>query len=273
MHLALYTGTSLQRAELLNFAQPLVTALAERLTLIAPVSESTTFADTIAQIQPAPAIQLRRWCQGDNFAAAMLTAVAAERPDLLLVPAFAARTTPMSWRRRQLEFNLLGSLPIPFLRVHGRITPIRRIVLASAGGEQSLGCVPLVSHLARACQAEVTILHVTSQEPVYFDSFTQQSFLDESMARVLQQLAATFNDLGIKTRLQVARGLVEDTVLAECQHHDVLVIGSHHVAFGDQTPIESWLRALQRLSLQDVTRDLLDRSPIPVLVIQRQQSL
>ncbi|MFN3373061.1 MAG: universal stress protein, partial [Chloroflexus sp.] len=103
--------------------------------------------------------------------------------------------------------------------------------------------------------------------------FTRQLPLDETMTSVLQRLAAAFTDRGVKTRLQVARGLVEDTVLAECKHHDVLVIGSHHVAFDDPTPTESWLRALQRLSLQDVTRDLLDRSPIPVLVIQRQQSL
>lgn len=267
MHLALYTGTGLQRAELLNFAQPLVTALAERLTLITPVSEATTLDDAIAQIQPAPAIQLRRWCQGDNFAAAILTAVAAERPNLLLVPAFAARTTPMSWRRRQLEFNLLGSLPVPFLRVHGRITPIRRIVAASAGGEQSLRCVPLVSQLARACQAEVTVLHVTSQEVVYFDGFTELPPIDASIVATVQQLTADLNAQGITTRLQIAQGLVEETVLAECNHYDLLVIGSHQAAFEPTTPSGSWLSLLQRLSLQDVTRDLIDRSPIPVLVI------
>ncbi|WP_298402052.1 universal stress protein [uncultured Chloroflexus sp.] len=273
MHLALYVGNSLQRADLITFAAPLITTLAQRLTLIARADEAAMLDDAIGHFQPSPAIHIRRWSQEHSFAAAILTAVQAEQPDLVIVPAFTARATPMNWPRRQLEFTMLGSLPIPFLRVQGRISPIRRIVIASAGGKQSLGCVPLVSQLARACQAEVTILHVASQEPVYFDSFTQQSPLDESIASVLQQLAATFNDLGVRTRLQVARGLVEDTVLAECKYHDVLVIGSHQVTFDDQTPTESWLRALQRLSLQDVTRDLLDRSPIPVLVIQRQQSL
>ncbi len=267
MHLALYAGTSLQRTELLNFAQPLVTALTERLTLIAPLSEATTLDDAIAQIQPAPAIQLRRWCQGDNFAAAILTAVAAERPDLLLVPAFAARTTPMSWRRRQLEFNLLGSLPVPFLRVHGRITPIRRIVAASAGGEQSLRCVPLVSQLARACQAEVTVLHVTSQEVVYFDGFTEVPPRDETVAATLQRLVAAINDQGVNARLEVVYGLVEETILAACHQYDLLVIGSHQAALAPTTPAGNWLSLLQRLSLQDVTRDLIDRSPIPVLVI------
>lgn len=266
MHLALYAGTSLQRDELLNFAAPLINALAERLTLIAPVSEATTLDDAIAQIQPAPAIQLHRWGQGDNFAAAILTAVAAERPDLLLVPAFAARTTPMSWRRRQLEFNLLGSLPIPFLRVHGRITPIRRIVIASAGGEQSLRSVPLVSQLARACQAEVTVLHVTSQKVVYFDGFAEVPPRDETTAATLQRLVAAINDQGATARLEVVYGLVEETVLAACHHYDLLVIGSHQMAFATPAPAGNWLRLLQRLSLQNVTRDLLEGSPIPVLV-------
>lgn len=267
MHLALYAGTSLQHAELLSFAAPLIAALAERLTLIAPVSEATTIDDTIAQIQPAPAIQLRRWCQGDNFAAAILTAIANERPDLLLVPAFATHTTPMSWRRRQLEFSLLGSLPIPFLRVYGRVTPIRRIVAASAGGEQSLRCVPLVSQLARACQAEVTVLHVTSQEIVYFDGFTEIPPRDETAATTLQRLVAAINDQGSTARLEVMYGLVEETILAVCHQYDLLVIGSHQAALAPTTPAGSWLGLLQRLSLQDVTHDLLDRSPIPVLVI------
>lgn len=266
MHLALYAGTSLQRAELLNFTAPLITALADRLTCITPVSEAAMIDDAIAQIQPAPTIQLRRWCQGDNFAAAILTAVANERPDLLFVPPFTAHTTPMSWRRRQLEFSLLGSLPMPFVRVHGRIAPIRRIVAASAGGEQSLRCVPLVSQLARVCQAEVTVLHVTSQEAVYFDGFTEAPPRDETTTAVLHRLVAALNEQGVTARLEVVYGLVEETVLAVCQQYDLLVIGSHQAAFAPTTPAGSWLSLLQRLSLQDVTHDLLVRSPIPVLV-------
>lgn len=267
MHLALYAGNSLQRAELLSFAAPLITAFAECLTLIAPVSEAAMLDDAITHLQPEPAVQLRRWRQGDNFAAAILTAIAADRPDLLLIPALAPRATPLSWRRRQLEFDLLGSLPVPFLRVYGRITPIHRILVASAGGARSLRCVPLVSQLARAFQAEVTVLHVTSQEVVYFDGFTELPPSDEPTTSSLQQLAAILNAQGSTTRLQIVQGLVEETVLAECQHYDLLVIGSHQTEFDTTAPAGRWLRLLQRLSLQDVTRDLLDRSPIPVLVI------
>ncbi|WP_028458835.1 universal stress protein [Chloroflexus sp. Y-396-1] len=273
MHIALYAGEGLQADDLLTFAKPFITTLARQLTLIAPTEEQSTLDEILTRLQLDPTITVRRWCQEESFTLAILKAVQTVHPDVLLLPAFTARATPLEWWLRREEFNLLRMLPVSFLRVHGRITPIRQILLASAGGEQSIRCVPLVSQIARAFQATVTVLHVVSQEVVYFEGFAASPLsgetalqIDEATATVLHRMVAALATEGVSCRLQVINGLVEETLLTECQHYDLFVIGSHLA--DDVEPTSQWLRFLRRISLQDVTRDLLEGSPIPVLVVR-----
>lgn len=273
MHIALYVGQNPQRTALLAFAAPIVAACAHRVTLITPVSGQNDLDEVVNQLHIDTAIPVQHRCQETTFAAAILSAVQTERPDLLIAPAFP----PHFIRGRRLEFNLLAALPVSFLRVQGHVSasPIRRIAVASAGGEQSLRCVPLVSQIARAFQASVTVLHVSSQEVVYFDGFVASPLteevalqLDELTGTMLRRLVKELNTQGVDCHLQVLNGLVEETLLNESQHYDLLVIGSHEVSGVVPEPGGRWVRMLQRLSLQDVTRDLLERSPIPVLVIR-----
>jgi nucleotide-binding universal stress UspA family protein len=90
--------------------------------------------------------------------------------------------------------------------------------------------------------------------------------IDEATATVLHRMVAALATEGVSCRLQVINGLVEETLLTECQHYDLFVIGSHLA--DDVEPTSQWLRFLRRISLQDVTRDLLEGSPIPVLVVR-----
>jgi nucleotide-binding universal stress UspA family protein len=273
MHIALYAGEGLQADDLLTFAKPFITTLARQLTLIAPTEEQSTLDEILTRLQLDPTITVRRWCQEESFTLAILKAVQTVHPDVLLLPAFTARATPLEWWLRREEFNLLRMLPVSFLRVHGRITPIRQILLASAGGEQSLRCIPLARQIAQAFQATVTVLHVVSQEVVYFEGFAASPLsgetalqIDEATATVLHRMVAALATEGVSCRLQVINGLVEETLLTECQHYDLFVIGSHLA--DDVEPTSQWLRFLRRISLQDVTRDLLEGSPIPVLVVR-----
>lgn len=273
MHIALYVGQNPQRTALLAFAAPLVTVCAHQVTLITTVSGQNDLDEVVNQLQCDTAIPVQHYCQETTFAAAILSAVQTEQPDLLIVPVFP----PHFIRGRRLEYNLLAALPVPFLRVQGRVSSslIRQIAVASAGGQQSLRCVPLVSQIARAFQASVTVLHVSSQEVVYFDGFVASPLteevalqLDELTGTMLRRLVKELNAQGVDCHLQVLNGLVEETLVNEAQHYDLLVIGSHEVSGVMPESGGRWLRMLQRISLQDVTRDLLERSPIPVLVIR-----
>ena len=63
----------------------------------------------------------------------------------------------------------------------------------------------------------------------------------------------------VPTLVKVRCGAILDEILAEVQDngYEMLVIGAHHVA-----------SPLDRILLEDITGDLLDLCPIPVLVVK-----
>lgn len=273
MHIALYAGQNAQRNELILLSIPLITALAHRVTLITPQDEAELAHEALGQLPLVADLTVHLQTHGNTFATAIETALQHELPDLLLIPAFTTPAALLGWRERRHELNVLSSLPIPFLRVQGKVKPIHQIIVASTGGEQALHSVPLIGQLARAYHATVTVLHVSSQDLVYFEGFAASPLsgedvlnLDQMTGTTLHQLVAGLQAQGVTARLQILNGLVEETVLAECQHYDLLVIGSHQPTPIGRPANQRWLRVIQRLSFQDVTRDLLERSPVPVLV-------
>jgi nucleotide-binding universal stress UspA family protein len=174
---------------------------------------------------------------------------------------------------RREERRLLGRRrqPLPaaaaLLRLQGRVGVPRRIVFASAGGPQTHTQLPLLAAVARAYDASVTLLHVLSQQQLYYDGFgglplTPDVFLASDMPEVLllQEAQRQLVELGVTARLQVEYGLVNERVLAACADHDLLAIGAQRVRGG-----------LERLLLADLTRELLDDAPIPVLVLAERE--
>ncbi|MGQ9528294.1 hypothetical protein [Chloroflexus sp.] len=89
MHIALYVGQNPQRTALLAFAAPIVAACAHRVTLITPVSGQNDLDEVVNQLHINTAIPVQHRCQETTFAAAILSAVQTERPDLLIAPAFS----------------------------------------------------------------------------------------------------------------------------------------------------------------------------------------
>jgi nucleotide-binding universal stress UspA family protein len=91
-----------------------------------------------------------------------------------------------------------------------------------------------------------------------------ESFLtdDSSEARTLRRATAILRDRGVACELKGRIGPVLDEILAELRvgSYDMLVIGAHRVA-----------SALDRILLEDITDDLLDVSPLPVLVVKGEQ--
>jgi nucleotide-binding universal stress UspA family protein len=67
------------------------------------------------------------------------------------------------------------------------------------------------------------------------------------------------NERGVPAQVKGRVGPVLDEILAELRigSYDLLVIGAHRVA-----------SALDRILLEDITDDLLDISPLPVLVVK-----
>jgi nucleotide-binding universal stress UspA family protein len=152
------------------------------------------------------------------------------------------------------------------LRVQGPARPIRRILLASGGDFHTFDDASLAARIARPLGAAVTIMHVLSQQTLMFEGMpgrrvTVESFLNgsSSEASTLRDAAALLNDRGVPAELKGRVGPVLDEITEELRegNYDLLVIGAHRVA-----------SALDRILLEDITGDLLDVSPLPVLVVK-----
>ena len=114
--------------------------------------------------------------------------------------------------------------------------------------------------------ASITLLHVLSQQSLVFEGFpgrslTVEDFLAGSTpeANTLRDAAALLRKRGVPTQLKGRVGPVIEEIMAELRigGYDLLVIGAHQVA-----------SALDRILLEDITGDLLDISPLPVLVVK-----
>lgn len=175
--------------------------------------------------------------------------------------------------QRQLERGRLGRRRLPtlpgaaaFLRLQGRLATPRRILLASAGGPQAVHGLAMLTQLARRYDASVTVLHVLSQQQLYYDGFdgiplTPEIFLQSDMPEALnlQQVCSTLEQGGVTVTLRVASGLVAETILAASAEHDILAVGAHRAGMG-----------LERLLLADLTRELAEAAAMPVLVLANQ---
>jgi nucleotide-binding universal stress UspA family protein len=152
------------------------------------------------------------------------------------------------------------------LRVHGPAQPIRRILLSSGGDFHTFDDVAIAAQIAKPLGASVTVLHVFSQQSLIFERLanrqtTIDTFLasDAPEAKTLRDAAAMLQERDVPAEVRGRAGPVLDEILGELRSgsYDLLVIGAHRVA-----------SALDRILLEDITDDLLELSPQPVLVVK-----
>lgn len=152
------------------------------------------------------------------------------------------------------------------LRVHGPARPIRRILVASGGDFHTVGDIKAAIQIAKPLGAAVTVLHVLSQQSLVFEGLANRHDLVEVFlasqapeANTLRDAVALLNQYGVPAQVRGRAGPVVDEILSELRvgNYDLLVIGAHRVA-----------SALDHILLEDITDDLLDISPLPVLVVK-----
>lgn len=256
MRMLIYVGRSPSREDVIAYCAPLAERAATSLTLVAPEGQLALLEDAAARLGGAPELRLL-----PGSAQRAILAAAAERPyDLVAFGRLSrplARLLPGRARRgRAIAARLEPSV----LRVVGEARPIRRVLLASGGDHHTLRTARVAAQLVAPLGAEVTLLHVMSQQPLVFEGFGghRPAPLAEPPG-ALREAAALLEAAGVAARAVVRRGPVIDEVLAELRasDYDLLVIGAHRVA-----------SALDRVLLEDITGDLLDAAPLPTLVVK-----
>lgn len=270
MRILLYAGPAPSREAVLQFSAPIVQSCATTLTLVTgggaerrPLLEE---AGARLPVRAGVPVTLRPL---PGNAQSVILAAAGEQPyDLVILGRLHQRIGRLlpGVHSKTIAQRLEPSV----LRVHGPIRPIRRILLASGGDFHTFADASMAMQVARPLVATVTVLHVLSQQPVVFDGMPSRQGLMEAFlagsspeAQTLRDTAALLNTRGVPTHLKGRVGPVLDEIMAELRvgSYDLLVIGAHHVA-----------SPLDRILLEDITDDLLDVSPLPVLVVKDDQA-
>jgi nucleotide-binding universal stress UspA family protein len=270
MRMLIYAGLAASRGNVLEYCATFVPQVASAVTLVSgggaerwPLLQEA--ANQLALPQGVP-ITLHT-LPGDPHQA-IIAAAEEQQYDLVV---FGRLTRPLGQllsgpRSRTIAQRLQPSV----LRVQGQSQPIRRILVASGGDFHTFEDVAIAAKLAGPLKAEVTILHVVSQQSLVFEGFAERrisidEFLSSSSpeATTLRNAAVLLRQRGIVVQVRGRSGPVLDELLSELRsgQHDLLVVGAHRIA-----------NPLDRILLEDITGELLDVSPIPVLVVKGHQS-
>ncbi|WP_029214879.1 universal stress protein [Kallotenue papyrolyticum] len=249
------------------------------LEYIAPITRDADVATTIltAQSDPARGVELFGRAASRLRAAMVRHVNRVEAGDTALINEAQTGAYDLAvfgplrerwsrWLRMRPSSTLSAQLPISSLLVRGQARQISRMLICAGGDRTVIADARLAARLARRTGASATILHVLSQIPMIFGVRTPQERLLEAFEATgapevanMRAAAEVLAQSGVAAELKLRIGLVIDEIVAELRAggYDLLVVGAHR----SQTLIE-------RLLLEDVTRDILGQSPVPVLVVK-----
>ena len=262
----IYVGPAATRDQLLEYATPLAQHVASALTLVTGDGTGSDVLLHEAQQRlalpntlPVTALAL----PGDA-SHAILSAAEQQSFDLVV---FGRLRRPLTHLLPRSRSKVIAQRLHPsVLRIQGKVNPIRRLLVASGGDYHTYSDVRVAAQIAQPLQAEITLMHIVSQQSLVFEGFHPrqidvEEFLSGSSAEAgtLRIAAASLRERGINVNLRGRSGPVLDELLDELRsgRYDMLVIGAHSIA-----------RPLDRMLLEDIAGELLDMSPIPVLVVK-----
>jgi nucleotide-binding universal stress UspA family protein len=163
-------------------------------------------------------------------------------------------------------YSIAEAIAPPVLVVPVARPAIKRILICSGGGTYIENAVRFTSKIAKKLSAEVTLLNVTPQPPAMHGTiFRRQEDVDallksgSALARNLKNEKEILERSGIRTILKIRHGIVIDEILAELDQGDpdLVVVGSWPVR-------DAW----RNYAIGNVTRDIVNRTDRPVLVIR-----
>lgn len=144
-----------------------------------------------------------------------------------------------------------------------KTTKVKKVLIALDYDETSLKVAEAGFSMAQAMNAETILLHVISEQPVYYSAYTYMrelrvdffEDLKKSTQQFLDKAKKHLGDESIKTIL--TEGDIADTILktAEEMNVDVIVMGSHS---------RKWL---ENIILGSESEDVLKRTSIPLFIV------
>jgi nucleotide-binding universal stress UspA family protein len=171
------------------------------------------------------------------------------------------------WRRfwRGSSFRrLMDAIESPLLYVPSAHLQLRRILLCTGGLHYAQGVSDIVSRIAKASHADVTLLHITEPASLHYPPAdelqdNQRDILESSTPQALhiQHTLAAFDQAGISTELKHRRGYIIREIIAEARDMDYDMVGLG-APYG--------MRTMRNLFTPNVTAEVQEALSLPMLV-------
>jgi nucleotide-binding universal stress UspA family protein len=161
--------------------------------------------------------------------------------------------------------RIVDQAPISVFIVRQPNSTLDKILVPIAGRKASNPTVQMSARLAKAFNAKVTLLHVTSTIPSMYSGMDR---LDENLSKMLQtdsriarnirDFAAMLRSIGIDTHIELRHGTPIDEIFCalEKDNYSLMVMGSsRHSRFN-------------RIFADEIALQVVDHASCPVLVIK-----
>jgi nucleotide-binding universal stress UspA family protein len=183
--------------------------------------------------------------------------------DLVVIGARWTGAVGDYWRSKK-TYEVIKAIQPPVLVAIGERNELRRFVLCTGGKEFTEQAVQFTGKLAAAVGASVTLLHVMAEPPaMYADLVRMEENVDQllqsksELGTNLRRQKRELDRLGVPAEVHLRHGIVIDQLFQEVRdgNYDLIVSGT------------SQARGLLRHYIMgDLTRSILNRANIPVLV-------
>lgn len=248
-----------------------VAALAEGpLTLMTVMTENESRTEAEARLAqarqqlPIPTVESK--IRRGEPAAEILAEARSESYGLIIVGRRAAASLIQNLFLQPVARTVAKQASICVLIVNEDRPSLQRMLICTGGHELDKKVIRAGAELAAVAKARVTLLHVTNPVPsMYTGLDAMEERLEEllqtdtPLAEHLREGARMLAEYGVEAELRLRHGVATDEILREIRkgQYDLLVIGPG--------PVGSPLR---RLMMDDVTPQLIDNAPCPVLIVR-----
>jgi nucleotide-binding universal stress UspA family protein len=266
MRVLIYAGQAAAREQVIDYALPIVQRVASAITLVTGggAERQSDLVQAAQELHIPADVPVTLLARAGAAQQAIMQAAAEQQYDLVI---FGAFQQPLTRLLPAARTNLIRQpLQPSVLHVHGRGRPIRNIMLASGGDYHTFDDVQVAARLAGPLGATITLVHVIADSSLVYPSFAERRLSIEDVllgfspeASTLRSAASLLRQRGITAVVRGRTGPVLDTLLDELRTgaYDLLVVGAHQIA-----------SPLDRILGENITGELLDLSPLPVLVVK-----
>jgi nucleotide-binding universal stress UspA family protein len=183
--------------------------------------------------------------------------------DLVVIGARWIGATGHYWRSAK-TYEVIKAIQPPVLVAIGECKQLKRFLVCTGGKEFIDQALQLTGRLAAGVNASVTLLHVMAEPPAMYADLVR---MEENVGQLLESKSELGTNLGrqkkelerlgVSADIRLRHGIVVDQVFEEVRegNYDLIVTGT------------SQARGLLRHYIMgDLTRSILNRSNVPVLV-------